>query len=563
MKNAVIAEMFDRMADVLELKGEISFKVNAYRRASRAIQNLEEDIETIWNEERLHQIPGIGTGLAKKIDEYLRTDHMSKYDEIVQSVPPELVDLLHIQNLGPKTLAVAYQKLHVENLEDLKKVLENGSLAQLPNMGEKKIENIRKGIALREKGRERISLGIALPLVERLIHELRKIPHVGRIYPAGSVRRMCETVGDIDILVEAEESERVIDTFGSFSEITRMISRGKTKSSVLIEGDLQVDLRVIPRDSFGAALQYFTGSKAHNVRLRRIAKKQGCQINEYGIFRGEKKIGGAKEEDIYEALGMQWIPPELREDRGEIDLAMESRLPDLVELYDINGDFHVHTRWSDGSASIEKMAEKAAALGYHFIGICDHSQSAGYANGLTPERILEQIREIERLNTQNNDICILAGTEVDILADGRLDYSDDLLARLNIVIAAVHSGFKKRVTERMIAAARNPHVTILAHPTGRLLFQREGYIVDLEQVIRACVDTGTALEINCNEERLDLNDRHIRFAKEQGAKLAIGTDAHHPHQMDYLRLGLGMARRGCCEKKDVLNCLSVNTLRSH
>ncbi len=560
MKNSLIAEMFHRMGDVLELKGENSFKVNAYRRAGRVIQNLEEDIESIWKEERLNQIPGIGTGLAKKIDEYLRTDHLTKYDEIIQSVPPGLVDLLHIQNLGPKTLSAAYQKLHVENLEDLKRVLENGSLAQLPNMGEKKIENIRKGIALRAKGTERISLGIALPLVERLIHELRQIAHVGRIYPAGSVRRMCETVGDIDILVEAEVSETIMDAFHSLPEITHILSRGKTKSSVLFEGERQVDLRVMPRDSFGAALQYFTGSKAHNVRLRGIAKKRGYQINEYGIYQGEKKIGGEKEEEIYEALGLQWIPPELREDLGEIDLAMGNHLPELVELYDINGDFHVHTRWSDGSASIEKMAEKAAALGHIFIGISDHSQSTGYAGGLTPDRVFEQIKEIHRLNHQRGDVYILAGIEVDILPDGHLDFSDDLLAQLDIVIAAVHSGFKKRVTERLIAAARNPYVTILAHPTGRLLFQREGYELDLEQVIRACVDTDTALEINCNGERLDLNDHRIRIAKAQGAPLAIGTDAHHPDQMDCLQLGLGMARKGGLEKKDLFNCLSVDEL---
>ncbi len=560
MKNVLIAEMFERMGDILELKGENSFKVNAYRRASRVIQNLEEDIEKIWKEERLNQIPGIGTGLAKKIDEYLRTDQMTKYDEIIQSIPPGLVDLLHIQNLGSKTLAAMYQKFHVENLEDLKRVLEDGSLAQLPNMGGKKIDNIRKGIALQEKGKERISLGAALSLAERLIYELRKISRVGRIYPAGSVRRMCETVGDIDILVEAEESQAVMDAFHSFPEITQVINRGKTKSSVLIEGEMQVDLRVVPMDSFGAALQYFTGSQAHNVRLRGIAKKEGYQINEYGIYRGEEKVGGEKEEEIYETLGLQWIPPELREDRGEIDLAMKNHLPKLVELYDINGDFHVHTSWSDGSVSIEKMAEKAVSLGYHFIGICDHSQSAGYAGGLTPERILEQKKEISRLNHQRDDIRILAGTEVDILTDGGLDFSDDLLAQLDIVIAAVHSGFKRRVTERLVAAAQNPHVTILAHPTGRLLFQREGYEVDLEQVIRACADTGTALEINCNDERLDLNDRHIRIAKEQGARFAIGTDAHHPDQMDYLQLGLGMARKGGLEKKDLFNCLLVDEL---
>jgi len=540
--------------------------VNAYRRASRVIQHLDEDIEMVWKEERLHQIPGIGAGLAKKIDEYMRTNRMTKYDEIVQSVPPGLVDLLHIQNLGPKTVAMAHQQLHIQNLEDLKRVIQDGTFAKLPGIGQKKVEAILKGISLKEKGAGRIPLGIVLPYVERLIYELRKVACVGRVYPAGSVRRMCETVGDIDILVETEEGEAVIETFISLPGVIQIVGRGKTKSSVLIEGDIQVDLRTILRDSYGAALQYFTGSKTHNVQLRKIARKQGYKISEYGIYKGHEKVGGEKEEEIYEVLGMQWIPPELREDQGEIAAAIDGQLPELVELYDINGDFHVQTNLSDGSASVDKMAEKAVNLGYSFVAICDHSQSAGYAGGLTPERLLRQFEEVSRLNEKMDDMHIFSGAEVDILADGSLDFSDDMLARLDIVIAAIHSGFKKRVTERLIAAARNPHVMILAHPTGRILSQREGYEVDLEQVIKACVDTGTALEINACSERLDLNDHHVRMAKEQGAQFAIGTDAHHPDQMNRLPLGLGLARRGWLGKKDVLNCLSVTELvngRSH
>lgn len=560
MKNRSIAEMFQRMANVLEFKGEIPFKVNAYRKASRIIKDLQGDIETIWKANQLNEIPGIGTGLAKKIDEFLKTGRMTKYEEIIQSVPSDLLDLLGIQNLGPKTLASAHDKLGVQDLKDLKRVIENGTLAQLPGMGQKKVENIRKGIELREAGHGRIPLGIALPMVEKIIRELRKHPHIGRIYPAGSVRRMRETVGDIDILAETDHGEDVVQAFVSLPAVNRILGSGKTKGSVLVEGNIQVDLRAIPRDSYGAALQYFTGSQAHNIKLREIAKKQGYKISEYGIFQGEKKIGGGKEEDIYETLGLTWIPPELREDRGEVEAAAEARLPELVDLYDINGDFHVHTRWSDGSSTIEEIAQKAKTLGYTFVAICDHSQSAAYASGLTPEKLREQIEEVRRINEKMEDIRILAGTEVDIRADGTLDFTDEILAQLDIVIAAVHSGFKKRVTERFVTAAQNPHVTLLAHPTGRLIGQREGYEVDLDPVMKACAETGTALEINATYERLDLNDFNARRAKETGIKLAIGTDAHHPDQLDLIRLGLGVARRGWLEKLDVLNCLSAEEI---
>ena len=560
VKNHLIAEMFEQMADVLEFKGEIPFKVNAYRKASRIIKDLQIDIETLWKANKLNTIPGVGSGLAKKIDEFLETGRMTKYEEIVHSVPPGLIDLLKIQSLGPKTLALVHKKLNVETLEDLKRVIQDGSLAQLPGMGEKKAENILKGIQLREKGLGRIALGIALPLVEEIIKELKKLSHVGRIYPAGSVRRMRETVGDIDILAETDHGEEIVKKFVSLPHVTRVLAAGKTKGSVLVEGNIQVDLRAIKSASYGAALQYFTGSKAHNIRLREIAKRQGLKINEYGIFDGEKNIGGEKEEEIYNVLGLIWIPPELREDRGEIEAAKEKNLPELVTLEDINGDFHVHTEWSDGSGTIEEIVAKAEELGYSFVVISDHSQSAAYAGGLTPEKLVEQIKEIKRIGERTKKIRVLCGTEVDIHADGSLDFSDELLEKLDIVIAAVHSGFKQKVTERLIAAARNPNVTIIAHPTGRIISQREGYQLDLEKVMKVCAETGTALEINSYYERLDLNDINARKAKEMGIKLAIGTDAHHPNQMHSMRLGLGVARRAWIEKKDLLNALSLEKI---
>ncbi len=556
MKNHLIAEMFDQMADVLEFKGEIPFKVNAYRKASRTIKDLQIDIETLWKTNKLSTIPGVGSSLSKKIDEFLKTGRMTKYEEIVHSVPPGLIDLLKIQSLGPKTLALAYKKLNVETLEDLKRVIQDDSLAQLPGMGEKKVENILKGIELHEKGIGRIPLGIALPLVEEIIKELKKSLHVGRIYPAGSVRRMRETVGDIDILVETDHGEEVVKRFVSLPNAVRVLASGKTKGSILVEGNIQVDLRAIKSASYGAALQYFTGSKAHNIRLREIAKKQGLKINEYGIFKEEKNIGGAREEDIYNILGLIWIPPELREDRGEIEAAAERNLPDLITIEDIKGDFHVHTKWSDGSGTIEEVVAKAEELRYSFVVISDHSQSAAYAGGLTPDELVEQIKEIKRIGERTEKIRVLSGTEVDVRADGSLDFSDELLQKLDIVIAAVHSGFKQKVTERLIAAARNPYVTIIAHPTGRIISQREGYQVDLEQVMEICAETRTALEINSYYERLDLNDINARRAKEIGIKLAIGTDAHHPDQMHSMRLGLGVARRAWIGKKDLLNSLS-------
>ncbi|RKY92749.1 DNA polymerase III, partial [candidate division KSB1 bacterium] len=359
MKNHIIADMFEKMAAVLEFKGEMPFKVNAYRKASRVIGDLQVDIEQIWRQGRLEDIPGIGSGLAKKIDEFLRTGRMTKYEEVMADVPPGLIELLEIQNLGPKTLALAHEKLQVNNLEDLKRVLADGSLARLPGMGAKKAENIIKGIELYERAKGRISLGIAVPLVEEIITQLQERTSVKRISPAGSLRRMRETVGDIDILVETEKGAEIIAEFVHLPQVTRVLAAGDTKGSIIVEGEIQVDLRAVRPESYGSALQYFTGSKAHNIHLREIAKKRGLKISEYGIFCGKKQLGGSKEEEIYENLDLVWIPPEIREDRGEIERAAEHNLPNLVSLEDIAGDLHVHSNYSDASISIEEIARKA------------------------------------------------------------------------------------------------------------------------------------------------------------------------------------------------------------
>ncbi|RKY66541.1 MAG: DNA polymerase/3'-5' exonuclease PolX [Candidatus Latescibacterota bacterium] len=560
MKNRELSEIFGRMADILEFKGENPFKVNAYRKASRVIGELRDDVEVIYKQGRLMNIPGIGSGIAKKIEEYLTTGRMSKYEEISRGVPEGLMELMAIQSMGPKTLALLHDRLGVESLDDLKRAIEDGSMEALPGLGAKKVENIKRGIKLYAASRGRIPLGIALPIVEGIIAQLKQMKQIIRISTAGSLRRMKENIGDIDILAAGTEGEQIIHRFAQLPQVTEVLAAGDTKGSVIIEGKTQVDLRVVSPQSFGSALQYFTGSKAHNIHLREIAKGRGLKISEYGIFRGNERLGGQREEDIYSALGLSWIPPEMREDRGEIEAASAGTLPELVKPEEIHGDLHVHSQHSDGTATIEQIALKAEELGYEYIAICDHSQSARYAGGLSEEELLEEIKEIDQLNQKLRGIRILAGTEVDINADGSLDYPDELLAKLDIVVAAVHSGFKKNVTERMISAMENPHVDVIAHPTGRLISSREGYEVDVDQIMAKAAETHTALEINSYYDRLDLSDINCMKAKQMGVKLSIGTDAHHIDQLWAIRLGVAVARRGWLGGNDLLNTLSLPRL---
>ena len=560
MKNKEIAELFERIADVLEFQGEMAFKVNAYRKASRILQDLDRDIEEIWKEGKLEEIPGIGSGLAKKIDEYLRTGRMTKYEEVVSQVPASLIELMKIQNLGPKTLALAHKELGVNTLDDLKRVIADGSLARLPGMGEKKVQNILRGIELYEQAQERISIAEALPIAERIVGQLREHPAVEKISPAGSLRRMRETVGDIDILVATHKGREVIEAFTHLPQVRDVLAAGETKGSVIVEEGRQVDLRAVHPDSYGSALQYFTGSKAHNVHLRDIAKRAGLKINEYGIFRGEERLGGREEAEIYHVLGMDWIPPEMREDRGEIDLALQHKLPRLIELKDIRGDLHVHSKYSDGHFTIPELVEAAKRMGYEYLGVCDHSKSAKYAQGLPEDRLMEKLEEIRKLNENLTDFRVLAGAEVDVLADGSLDYPDELLAQLDIVIAAIHSGFKQNVTERIVAAMENPYVLIFAHPTGRLISRREGYEVDLDTVLEAAQRTGTVLEINSYYDRLDLNDVNARRAADLGILLAINTDSHLLDHLPMIKFGVGVARRAWLTPDQVINTWPVEKI---
>ncbi len=560
MKNKELADLFAKMADILEFKNENPFKISAYRKASRVLGDLTQDIQEISESGGLKKVPGIGEGMAQKIEEYLKTGKISKYDEVKKGVSDELIAMMEIPGMGPKTLAMIHQEKKINNLSDLEKAIENGSLIGLPGMGEKKAENIKRGIELLRASKGRMNLGIAFPLARRIVETLREKTGSRKIEWAGSLRRMRENIGDIDILATGPNHQKMIRAFTHLPEVKEVLASGETKASVIVEGGVQIDIRVVEEDSYGAALQYFTGSKGHNIHLRGIAKAKGIKINEYGVFKGEKKIGGKEEQDVYKALGMDWIEPELREDRGEIEAAQKKRLPKLVEEPEIRGDLHVHSKSSDGTASIEEIAKAAQKRGYQYVAICDHSKSLKIARGLDESRLLKQMEEIDRINEKLKGFQILKGTEVDILTDGKLDLPDKVLEKLDFVVAAIHSGFKQekeKMTKRIVRALENPFVHCLAHPSGRLLGARAPYDVEIDEVMEAAKRNGKALEINATLERLDLDDIHSRKAKEMGIKLAIGTDAHHLDQFWMISLGVGVARRGWLETPDLLNTLPL------
>lgn len=562
--NRKIAHLLEELADALEILGENPFKVNAYRKAARVLQDLPEDVADIYAREGLsglEKIPGIGERIASKIAQYLTEGRIAKHDEVLKQIPPGLLDLLDIPGLGPRTVHLLWKELGVVDLETLKQVLDSGKVERLPGMGPKKVQNIRKGLELLSRLKERIPLGLVYPLVMRVVDALKAHPAVLQISPAGSFRRMKETVGDVDILVASHRGREVVETFVSLPGVERVLAAGDTKGSVILE-DFQIDLRVVPPESWGAALQYFTGSKDHNVHLRGLARERGLKISEYGVFRGNERIAGATEEEVYRVLGMPWIPPELREDRGEIEAALEGTLPELVAYDDIRGDLHVHSRYSDGNSTLEEIVEEARKLGYAYVAVCDHSQSVKYARGLEVDRLEKKIAEIRALNEKLSDVVLLAGSEVDILPDGTLDYPDEVLARLDYVVASIHQWRKEEdVTPRILKALDHPHVHAIAHPTGRLVAGREGYRVDLEKIARKAAEVGVALEINAHAERMDLNDTSILQVKDTGVEFVLGTDAHHHAQMWMMRLGVGQARRAWLPPDRIWNTLPLEELR--
>jgi len=559
MKNTEIAKVFQDMADLLELKGENPFKIRAYQRAARAIEHLPKELEIAVEEgEDLQAIPGVGEAIAKKITELVTTGKLRVYEELKAEFPEGITALLEIPGIGPKTAKKLSTELGIKSVDELEQAIKDGRVARLFRLGEKTAENILQQIqALRRKD-QRIPIGEALPVVDEVLNALRTIPGVKNLTAAGSLRRFRETVGDIDLMGTADNPEEVIKAFVSLPQVRQVLAQGPTKASVILPGGLQADLRMVEHDSFGSLLQYFTGSKQHNIALRTKEQKRGLKLSEYGItdLSTNNLEKFATEEEFYHRLGLQYIPPELREDQGEIELAEKGALPRLIELSDIKGDFHVHTKWSDGHDTIEDMVKAARALGYKYIAITDHSVGRGIAKGLNEERLRQQIEEIKQLNQKLGDFRILTGIEVDIRADGTIDLPDGLLAELDVVIAAIHSAMtqsEEQITRRLINAIENPHVDIIAHPTCRLIGEREPAAVDMEAVFKAALRNNKALEINAMPDRLDLKDTHIYRARELGIKLALGTDAHSTAQLGFMRFGIGIARRGWCQAKDVLN----------
>jgi DNA polymerase (family 10) len=564
MRNREVADLLFKIADGLDLSGENFFKIRAYRKAGNVIKDLPEDIERIYKDGNLTTIEGVGAGIAKKIEEYLTTGKMTKLEEVEKDIPESLFNLLQIRDLGPRTIHNLHKKLGVNDLQDLKKVIQNGSFSEIEGLGEKKAEKILENIKLYEERtgkNRRFTLGEVTPTVQEILEKLKNLKSVKRVSPAGSLRRMKESVGDIDILIETAHPEKAINEFTSFPQIKKVLESGKTKVSVMLKGiDIQMDLRVLPAESYGAALLYFTGSKDHNVKIRGLAIKKGLKINEYGVFKNEKMIAGKSEKEIYNLLGMDFIPPELRENRGEVELALKGQLPDLIDYNDIKGNLHTHSKYSDGNNSIKELASFAKDFGYSYLGITDHSSSAAYANGLKEDELKKQIDEIDALNEDFKDFRILKGTESDILPDGSLDFKEDLLEKLDFVIGAIHSGFTKNVTKRMEKALENPYLTILAHPTGRLISSRVGYEVDLEKVMNKAKEEKKILEINAYYDRLDLNEFNAREANEKGIKLCISTDAHNFDMFKWMNLGIGIARRAWISRDSVINTYELNNL---
>jgi len=564
MKNQEIAKIFNDIAELLEIQGENPFRIRAYRRAALNIESFAKNVTETPRDE-LMKIPGIGQDLAGKIEEYARTGRIQSYEDLKKEVPEGLGVLLSVPGLGPKTAKLLSDKLKVRNLDDLERLTRGHKLSGLPGIKEKTEENILKGIEMVKRGMERQPLGKVLPIANDILEHLKKKAPVNKISIAGSIRRWKDTIKDIDILATSDGPKAVMNTFVRLPHVKDILMQGPTKSSVIIHEGLQVDLRVVEEDSFGAALAYFTGSKAHNIRLREMAVKAGLKMNEYGIFREEdgKKIGGEKEEDAYRILGLPFIPPELREDTGEIEAALEGRLPNLVLSGDIKGDLHVHTKRSDGSHDFDELIEGAKKMGYEYIAITDHSKGLGIARGLSVERLLEEKKEIEAVNKKLKGFRLLAGVEVDIRSDGHMDFPDEILKQMDIVVASIHSGFRQsreQITKRIISAMKNPYVSVIAHPTGRLIGERDPYEVDMDEVITAARETTTALEINAYPLRLDLNDVHAKMAKGKGVKVVISTDTHVLSQYEYMTYGVSIARRGWLEKRDVLNTMSCNGL---
>lgn len=562
MTNEEIARIFNEIGEYLEMQG-VAFKPQAYQRAAAVISGFEEDVSSIYGKaglKALEEIPGVGESIALKIEEYLKTGKIKTYEDLKRKTPVNLSELTEIEGLGPRKIKTLYKELGVKGIDDLEKAAEAGKISRLSGFGEKSEENILKGIAFTKKFRGRYVLGDELPWIESVIHDLKTLKEVKRIDVAGSTRRKKETIGDLDVLIISDKPKPVMDYFVSRPYVIRVYGKGETKSSIKAKNGMDVDLRVIPEESYGAGLLYFTGSKDHNIKLREIAIKKGLKLNEYGLFRGTKRIAGKTEKEIYEGLGLEYIPPEIREDVGEISAAQKDKLPKLIDYGSLMGDLQIQTDWSDGENSIEEYAAAAEKIGLEYIAITDHTQSLKVANGLDEKRLAEQIAEIDNLNAkfikQKDKFRILKGAEVDVLKDGSLDMPEKMLSKLDIVGIAVHSYFglsEKEQTERLIRAMENKYANIVFHPTGRIIGRREPLHLDMDAVVKAAKETGTILEIDAYPDRLDLKDEYIRQVVNSGVKLGIDSDSHSTGHLHFLDLGVAQARRGWAKKSDVVN----------
>ena len=560
MKNQELAKLFYEIADYLEMD-KVAFKPYAYQKAAIALEGMEEDVEDIYKRggiKDLEEIPGVGKSIAKKIEEYLKTGKIQYYQQFKKRLPLNLEEIIAVEGMGPKRAKLLYQKLGVKNVKDLEKAARSHKIASLFGFGEKTEKNILEGIAFLKRSKGRFLLGEILPLVKEILDKLKTLKEVEQDSAAGSVRRMKETIGDVDILATAKNPKKVMDFFVQLPGITKIWGKGPTKSSIRLKEGFDVDIRVVSKKSFGSALQYFTGSKEHNIVLRRIAIEKGLKLNEYGLFKGKKMIAGWYENGIYRALGLSWIEPELREDQGEIEAAQKGKLPKIIGYKDIKGDLHCHSSWDGGANTIEVMAEVAQDMGYEYIGIADHTKFLRIENGLNEKDLLKQRKEIDKLNLKfkNSKFRILRGCEANILSDGSIDIKDEALKKLDFVIAGVHSAFKmekSKMTERIIKAMRNPNVDIISHPTGRILKKRDEYQIDFDRILRTAKKTKTILEINAWPERLDLNDRNIKKAKTAGVKMIINTDSHDKKHLKFMEFGIAQARRGWAEKSDIIN----------
>lgn len=566
VRNTEIADIFDRLADLLEIEGANPFRVRAYRNAARTIRSYGKSMsDLVKSDTDLSKLPNIGKDLAGKIKTLVETGKLPLLEKVERHTPAALSELMKIKGLGPKRVRALYRKLDIKSVDDLKHAICSGKIRDLDGFGEKTEQMIKERLKHFSGREQRTKLMDADQIVKPLLEYLKQKKGIKDIIVAGSYRRRKETIGDLDILVTASKRATIINHFTRYGEIEEIISKGKTRSTVLLRSGLSVDLRVVPQVSYGAALHYFTGSKAHNIAVRKLGIKKGYKINEYGVFKGEKRIAGKTEKEVYARIDLPFIPPELRENRGELELAHKNEIPDLINLKDIRGDLHCHTRATDAKHSMQQMVKAAARLGYDYLSINDHSKHVTVARGLDKKHLLEQIRQIDKLNEKLDKIVILKSVELNILEDGSLDLPDSVLEQLDFTVCAVHYKFdlsRNKQTTRILRAMDNPYFNILAHPTGRLINEREPYSVDLEKIMRAALDRGCFLEVNARPERMDLTDDACKLAKDLGVKVAVSTDAHRIGDLDLMRFGVDQARRGWLEKDDVINAQPLKKLKS-